>query len=402
MKIGILREGKTPPDKRVAFTPDQCVEIQQKFPQLNLVVQKSEIRAFPDTEYAAKGVTLVDSVADCDVIVGVKEVPIPELIPNKKYFFFSHTFKQQPYNRDLLQAVVDKNIELIDYEVLVGRDGKRIIGFGKYAGIVGAYNGILAFGKKAGLFSLKPANKCFDRAEMEQEYAKVSLPKNFKLVMTGAGRVAGGAMEVFNGMGIKKVSPQAFLNEEFDGPVYTQILVTDYNIRKDGAPFKRREFFADPVPYKSNFLRFAKVADVYTSCHYWDHRSPIIISREDFKNPDLKLKVVSDISCDIDCAVGSTLRPSTIADPLYGYDPITEKEVDFMADGAIGVMAVDNLPCELPRDASGDFGREFIDAVLPELVNGDPDRIIAKATETRNGDLTPEFEYLRSYLEGKA
>lgn len=401
MKIGIIKEGKTPPDKRVALTPDLCKLIVDKYPEVQVKVQKSDIRAFTDQEYIDAGLPVVDDVSDCDVLIGVKEVPISQLIPNKTYFFFSHTFKKQPYNRELLNAIIDKNIRLIDYEVLVGRNKKRIIGFGRYAGIVGAYNGLLAFGKKHGLYNLKPANQCFDKKEMEGEFAKIKLPANFKMAMTGDGRVAHGAIEVFEGAGLKKVSPQDFLEKEFDYPVYSQLLVTDYNERLDGKPFTRREFFTDPLPFKSNFFRFAKVADVYTSCHYWDHRSPIIISRDDFKSPDLRLSVVADVSCDIDCAVGCTLRPSTIADPLYGYNPMEEKETDFMDADAVGVMAVDNLPCELPRDASMDFGAEFVEGVLPELLNGDPDQIIAKATETENGKLTTHFAYLQDYLEGK-
>lgn len=402
MKIGIIREGKTPPDKRVPFTPKQCALVKQKWPQVELVVQPSEIRAFSDQEYLAAGITLQQDLSDCDVLMGVKEVPKSELIPNKTYFFFSHTFKKQPYNRDLLQALVDKKVKLIDYEVLTLGNGKRIIGFGRYAGIVGTYNAFLAYGKKSGAYTIMAANACKDRKEMEGEYAKIKLPKNFKLAITGAGRVGHGAMEVLEGVGLKKVTPEAFVNETFDYPVYTQLLVTNYNERLDGAPFVRRDFFNDPVEYRSTFMRYAKVANVYVSCHYWDNRSPYIFTREDAKSPDFNIEVVADVSCDIDCAIASTLRPSTIANPLYGYLPQEEKEGDFMDEKAIGVMAVDNLPCELPRDASEDFGNELISNVLPPFFGEDPERIIARATETTlEGGLTAEYAYLQNWLDGK-
>ena len=400
MKLGVIREGKNPPDKRVVLTPQQCQYIATNYPTIELKVQKSEIRKFKDEEYSALGIPVVDSVEDCDVLLGVKEVPINELIPNKKYLFFSHTFKEQPYNRNLLNAILEKNIQLIDWEVITDEKGKRLIAFGRYAGIVGCYNGFIGFGKKHGLYSLKRAHECEDRADMEAQIPNIQLPNDFKLVLTGKGRVAGGAIEVLDKIGLKKVSPEDFLEKSFNEPVYTQLGVEYYNKNKDGKPFNKKSFFNDPTQHESDFLRFAQVANMYIACHYWDSRAPFIFSREDLKDENWKISIVADVSCDIDCAVASTIRPSTIADPFYGYNKQTEAEDDFMKEEVVGVMAVDNLPCELPKDASVDFGQMFIDHVLEPLTGNDPQDIIWRASETKDGKLTPHFAYLEDYIAG--
>lgn len=403
MKIGIIREGKTPPDKRVPLSPEQCERIINEYSNVEIYVEKSEIRKFRDSEYERLGIAVVDNVEHCDVLIGVKEVPIEQLIPQKKYLFFSHTFKKQPYNRKLLKAILDKHIQLIDWEVITNSKGQRLIAFGRYAGIVGAYNGFLAYGKKSGNYELKPAHTCEDRAEMEDQLKHVVLPNNFKIVLTGKGRVGGGAIETISCMPqIQEVAPDEFLKKTFDHPVYTILGVEDYNTTIDGSPFDKAQFYNNPSGvFESTFLRYAKVADMYIACHYWDNRSPFIFSRKDAKDPNWNIKVVADVSCDIDCAVACTIRPSTIADPIYGYNPETESEDDFMKDNVIAVMAVDNLPCELPKDASVDFGEMFIEHVLEPLLGNDPENIIERASETKDGQLTPHFAYLQDYVDGK-
>lgn len=399
MKIGIIKEGKTPPDERVPLSPAQCNEILSNYPNINLVVQNSAVRRFKAEEYLQQGVTMVDNVDDCDILVGVKEVPIPQLIDNKKYFFFSHTTKQQPYNRDLLKAMIAKNITMVDYEGLTNEKGTRLIGFGKYAGIVGCYNSFYAYGQRTGTFDLKRAYQCEDRSEMESEFPKIKLPENYKIIITGGGRVAHGAMEILDKLTIKKVSADDFLNNTYNEPVYTQLFVDDYNKRINNQDFTRQDFYKDPTGFESDFMKFAKVADMYISCHFWDAKSPFIFTREDAKSPNFNIKVIGDISCDIDGPVASTLRPSTIADPIYGYDTANESETNFDNKNVITVMAVDNLPCELPKDASSDFGREFIDNILPHLIN-DSENVIKRATICANGDLTPDHEFLRNYVDG--
>lgn len=402
MKLGVIREGKIPPDKRVPLTPEQCVEVKEKFPHVNVVVQSSKVRKITDKEYTNAGIEIVDNVSDCDILIGVKEVNKQDLIPNKKYMFFSHTFKKQPYNRDLLQTILDKKIQLIDYEVLTNQNGHRLIGFGKYAGIVGCYNGFLTYGKKHNLYNLKPANQCEDRVEFEEELKNIKLPQNFKVVLTGFGRVGHGAREIIELIGLKEVSAKEFLTQEFKEPVYTQIKVQDYFERLDGKPFDKSAFYESGKGHKSVFKKYLEVANMYIACHYWDSSSPFIYTRKDLKADNIKTTVVADISCDIDGPVASTIRPSTIANPIYGYNPQTESEDDFMKEGIIAVMAVDNLPCELPKDASKDFGKELIDKIFTSLFGDDSQGIIDRASETNlDGQLTKHFSYLDKYLAGE-
>ncbi|MDB9932039.1 NAD(P)-dependent oxidoreductase [Flavobacteriales bacterium] len=401
MKIGIVKETKNPPDKRVPLSPENCEELKATFPTIELVVQSSDIRAFKDSEYTDLGIDVVSDVSDCDVLLGVKEVKKDRLLANKTYFFFSHTIKEQPYNRDLLNFMLKKNIKMVDYETLTYPKNGRILGFGRYAGIVGAYNAFLAFGVKSGDYSLKPANECHHYKELKEELKKVKLPNDYKIIISGDGRVGKGAEEVIHTAGIYEVSPTDFLTSTRDEPIYTQLSVKEYNKRKDGAAFTKGEFYTNPELFESDFKRFSDIGDMYIACHYWDADAPLIFSREDAKSPDFNLKIVADISCDIDGPVASSIRPSTIDKPLYGYDPQTETEVDFMTKDAIGVMAVDNLPCELPRDASEDFGNELITKVLPSLINEDSETIIERATICENGKLTSYFSYLQDYVDGK-
>lgn len=402
VKVALIKEGKVPPDKRVALTPTHCANLMEQFPQLKIIAQSSNIRAIADSEYVAAGIEVREDVSDCNIMIGVKEVNIEDLIPSKTYLFFSHTFKKQPYNRDLLRAILNKKIRLIDYEVLTYPNGGRVLGFGRYAGIVGAYNSLLAYGKKTGLYNLKPAHQCYDREEVEQELKKVKLHDDFKLVMTGKGRVGAGAREIISLIDIREVNHDDFLKQDFPHPVFTHLDVEHYNAHKVGKPFERKHLFAFANEYKSTFAPYTHRADLYIACHYWSSEAPFLFTREDAKDPQFSLKVVGDISCDIDGPVASTLRPSTIADPLYGYDPQSESEVDFMQPNAIGVMAVDNLPCELPRDASQDFGEELSEKVMPHLLGEDTEKIIWRATQTLlSGELSPHFNYLQDYVEGK-
>jgi len=400
--IGVVREGKVPPDKRVPLTPEQCVKLQTIYPHVKVVVQPSPIRAYEDHEYADLGIEMNEDLSGCDILIGVKEVNIEDLIPNKKYLFFSHTFKKQPYNRELLRAILDKKIQLIDYEVLKNKNNRRIIGFGRYAGIVGCYNGFLTFGLKHKLYELKPANQCKNRKEVEEELKKVVLPDNTKIVLTGFGRVGHGAREIMELLPIKEVTPEEFLSTDFNEPVFAHLEVEDYYKRTDGSEFVKKEFFNEPALFESTFPRYLSKADMYIPCHYWSDKADFIFTREDLKADNVRLSVVADISCDIDGPVACTIRPSKIADPIYGYDPSEEKETDFMDENAIAVMAVDNLPCELPLDASEDFGSELIKEVFPALFMDDKDAIIERASQTTlDGELSSYFSYLDAYVAGK-
>ena len=397
MKIGILREGKTPPDKRVVLSPKQCTQFIQQYPDIDLVVQPSSIRCFSDDQYLSLGINMQEDLSDCDILMGVKEVAINDLIPEKTYLFFSHTIKKQHYNRQLLKRMLELNIRMVDYEVLTDVDGKRIIGFGRYAGIIGCYNGFLAIGKRTKTYDLKPAYMCKDRKEMELELKKIILPK-MKIIVTGAGRVGNGVIELINLIGIKQVSKDEFLNKNFDQSVFVHLNTIDYNRRIDGKEGSESDFFSNPKSYKSDFMKFAKQAEFFIAGHYHAADSPFLFTRDDAKSKDFKIKIVADISCDIDGPVASTIRCSSITKPIYGYNPDTETEDDYRKQDVITVMAVDNLPCELPKDASISFGQNLLEHVIPNLIGDDLNNLIERATICENGRLKNSYRYLESYV----
>jgi hypothetical protein len=334
------------------------------------------------------------------VLFGVKEIPVDALIPNKKYFFFSHTIKKQPYNRKLLQAILEKNIELYDHETIVDANFRRLIGFGRYAGIVGAYNGFRGFGIKFDLFNLPKAETLKSQADLLARLKRQTLP-NLKIVVTGFGKVGMGIKEMLDGMKIKEVGVDDFLNKNFSSPVYTQIDVLDYNKRLDGKVLNNKDFYQNPQEYTSNFERFTKVSDMFIAGHFHGNGAPDILTNEMLNASDCKIKVVADVSCDVAGPIACTLKASTIADPFFGYLPFENKEVPYTHPGSILVMSVDNLPCELPKDASQGFGEMFMQHVIPAFFNGDKDGILQRAKITENGKLTPRFQYLQEYVDGK-
>lgn len=400
MKFAIIKERKTPPDRRVVFSPEKLAEAKKQFPEAVFKVESSDIRVFSDNQYKTAGIEVSDNVSDCDVLIGVKEVPIENLIPNKKYFFFSHTIKKQPYNRKLLEAILEKNIELYDHETIVNQKGFRLIGFGRYAGIVGTYNGFRAWGLKYNSWNLPKAETIHDQGKLIEQLNKISVP-NIKILISGSGKVASGSQEMLDSMNIKSVSVEDYLSHTFNEPVYCKIDVLDYNKRKDGKVIDMFDFFNNPKEYKSDFLRFSKVTDYYIAGHFYGDGAPYLYTRDNVKSLDFNIKVVADISCDVDGPVATTLRASTIADPIYGYNPQTEKEIDYKDEKAIAVMAVDNLPCELPKDASEGFGEMFLQYVIPAFFNNDKDGILKRAKITENGKLTERFSYLQDFVDGK-
>ncbi|HSI69567.1 MAG TPA: NAD(P)-dependent oxidoreductase [Gillisia sp.] len=400
IKFALIKERKTPPDRRVVFSPEKLKEVVKEFPDASFKIEASDIRIFPDDAYRNTGFEVTEDVSDCDVMLGVKEVPVPALIPEKKYFFFSHTIKKQPYNRDLLREILQKNIELYDHEVIVKENGHRLIGFGRYAGLVGAYNCFRALGLKEDLFELPKAENLPDLQALLSELDKIKLP-NRKIVLTGSGKVGQGAKEILDHLKIKQLPVEEYLEKDFPYPVYCQIDVLDYNRRKDGETRNNQDFYKHPEEYESNFLRFARSSDIFIAGHFYGDGAPMFFTNQDAASPDFRIKLIADISCDIKVPIPSTIRPSTIAEPFYGFDPVTQREVDFRDKGAITVMAVDNLPCELPKDASEGFGEMFHKHVIPAFFNGDRDGVLERARMTRDGELTPRFKYLQEYVDGK-
>ena len=401
IQIGIIREEKSPVDHRVPITPEQAAQIDTDFPGAKIKVQSSNTRCYPDDDYLKRGIEIVPSVIDCDILMGVKEVPISSLIDDKTYLFFSHTIKKQAYNRNLLCAVLEKNIRLIDYEALINEHGHRVVAFGRWAGIVGAYNAIWTYGERYMLFSIKRVYDCFDFEDLKTEFSKVKLP-SIKIVVTGGGRVSKGAMEVLLAMNIKMVSPAAFIERVFDFPVFCQLNSRDYCKHKSGESFVRSSFYASPENYEGDFLKYAKVADILIAGAYWDPKAPVLFEREDILKNDFKIRIIADITCDIKGSIPSTLRSSTIDEPIYDYNPSEDvAELPLTDEGNITVMAVDNLPCELARDASESFGKELTSNVLPYLIGNDTFGIIARATVAEKGWLSDKYSYLNDYVKGK-
>jgi len=399
MKIGIIREEKVPHDKRVALTPLQCKQILNDFPDVKVVVQPSDYRSFTNEEYKMHAIPMAEDLSDCDVLLGVKEVPVDHLIAGKKYMFFSHTIKKQKHNRNLLRAVLEKKIQLIDYECLVDTNENRVIGFGRFAGIVGAYNGIMAYGLKYGLFKIKPAHLCHDKKEVFKELERINIP-NIKIVVTGGGRVANGAMETLGVLGVRKVTAFEFLNYSFREPVYVQLHSEDYYKPKDGSEFKKSDFYKHPENFDCYFASgnsFASFCDLLIHCTFWDPKAPVLFTVAQMRNPKFKTSVIADVTCDLNGSIPSTIKATTIEDKFYGYNPNSEQIEEAFAPSTITVMSIDNLPCELPRDASDGFGKHLLERVVPFLV-GEDDGLIERASIAKDGKLMPHFEYLKDYV----
>ena len=396
MNIGILREYKVPVERRVPLTPIQCKYVQNIF-GVKIYVQSSDSRCFTDSEYIHQGIDIVDGLEDCDIILGIKEVPIDLLIDNKIYLYFSHTIKKQDYNRCLLQAMIDRNITMIDYETLRDSSNKRVLGFGRYAGIVGCYNAFLTYGLKYKRYNLVPSYESKGLEDVISQLNNIVL-SNEKIVLTGNGKVAHGSLEILNYANITEVTPDEFLESEFNFPVFVRLDTLDYNKRIDNKLLSKQDFYKHPDMYESLFMKYARYADIFIAGHFYGLGSPYLFTRKDARSDDFNIKVVADISCDIDGPVASTIRSSTIEDPIYGYNPLTEQEDDFMNEGVIAVMAVDNLPCELPKDSSEDFGNDLITKVFPDLFSNQDTNVIENGTICKSGKLTDAFLYLEDYL----
>ena len=400
MKFGIIKERKNPPDRRVVFSPNELAKLKQTYHDAIVEVESSDIRIFSDVQYKSMGITVTEDVSGCDVLFGVKEVPVDNLIPDKAYFFFSHTIKKQPYNQKLLKAILEKNIDLYDHETIVDDQNRRLIGFGKYAGMVGVYNGIRAFGIKFELFKLPKAETLAGKDALIAHLKRLNLPA-LKFVVTGTGKVGSGAKEILDAIKVKEITVENYLTKNYAQPVYVQLDVLEYNKRIDGEVIDFRDFIEHPDQYVSDFEKFTKVSDIYFAGHFYATGAPMILTKEMLNASDCKLKVVADISCDVNGPIACTVRSSTIEEPIYGYFPLEDREVEVFHPAAVVVMAVDNLPCEIPKDASEGFGEQFMEHVIPAFFNGDKDGILQRAKITEKGKLTERFSYLQDYVNGK-
>jgi alanine dehydrogenase len=394
LQIGLVREGKIPADNRVALTPAQCRWLHKNFPSIKVVAQHAAHRCFSDKEFERAGVTVKEDMGDCDILLGIKEVPAEMLIPGKTYLFFSHTKKLQPHNQSLFKAILDKKITLVDYECLVHEDGQRVLGFGFFAGIVGAHNGMMAYGKRTGAFSLNAVHDCKDYRTLIHTYFGLKVP-NIKVAVTGSGRVAHGVLEVMNLMGITEVEPDEYLERKFSYPVYVQLKGADLYTHKESKSYKRDHFHEHPEQYRSRFLPFSKCTDILMNGVYWTERVPRLFETTDIDDT-FSIQTIADITDDEHGSVPINLGDQSIDNPVYGVDKITLQKTAPYQPGSIDVMAVGNLPNELPRDASQYFGEQLIKYVLENLVKGNS-ALIDRATIVSKGAITAPYHYMKEY-----
>ena len=402
MKIALIKETKIPVDNRVALSPKQVAELNGLYPQHQIVVQSSDIRAFSDEEYRAEGVTVVNDVDDADILFGIKEAKIDSLIPDKQYFFFGHIAKMQEYNRPLLQAFIRKHITFCDYEYLVDDDNIRVCAFGWWAGVVGVYYTLRGYGLKYKLYELPKPDRRFTLDRLLDNLKSIQLPK-VKVFVTGAGRVSHGAQYVLDNIGARKMTEQAFLS---DAPVDTLsycVADVDHLVkRRDGVAFSWNDFTHNAGAYESDFMRFAKKTDVLICAHFWAPDAPVYLSEEDLRREDLRIRMIGDVTCDIKGSIKSTVRPATHDDPYYDYNPMTGKdEPAFSSDANISVMAVDTCPNALAMDTSEYFGSTLIQHVFKPLLDGEQSKVISRSMILSRGELTERFNYLKSFAENK-
>lgn len=398
IKIGILREEKIPEDYRVPFTPKQCKEIETEHPEIKFVVQPSAIRTYAIEKYKEQGIAVREDLSDCNYLFGVKEVRSQDLIPEKPYFFFSHTKKAQSYNQDLMHALIEKKIRMIDYECLTEEDGQRIVGFGKWAGIVGAHNGLLTYGKKYSLFKLPPAHSLEDYDELKTTYKNINWPP-MKIVVTGGGRVATGLLEIMSECNFTEVNEHDFLNKKYDKPVFVHLDIDKLYRRKDDGSFDKDDFFTNAQDYGCPFLEYTHEADILMNGIYWEEKIPRYFAKEDIQHPDFKMNVIADVTCDKLGSIPINMGATPIDDPVYGIDKKTFEKVDGFSNTneIIDIMTVDNLPSELPKNASEHFGNVLSQHIIPEILKANRSTILQNATICENGKLTEQFEYLSEY-----
>jgi hypothetical protein len=379
----------------VALTPAQCKWIQKNAPDVRVLVESSPDRCYTDREYLSAGIAVTDDISASDVLFGIKEVPVEALIKDKTYLFFSHTKKEQPYNRRMFRAILDRNITLIDYECLEHDDGQRILGFGFFAGVVGAHNGIMAYGKRTGRYDLGRVHEQQSFRELIHTYFGLRLPE-IKVAVTGSGRVAHGVLEVMNLLEIVEVEPDEFLERSFSYPVFTQLKGAALYEHAQNGTYQRERFHLQPQDYRCKFQPFTRTADILMNGIYWDKDMPRLFEWEDLAKPDFRIRTIADITDDREGSIPCNLGDSPMEDPIYGVDKMTRQRTAPYLQGSVDIMAVGNLPNELPRDASRYFGEQLIKHVLDPLVRGGSP-IIERATMVREGQLTAPYRYLEGY-----
>ncbi len=429
MIIGIREEDKSIFERRVAITPDVVKElVSQGF---KVIVEPSSHRIFPDSEFEKAGAELKKDLSEAKVIFGVKEVPKEKLMPEKTYVFFSHTIKGQSYNMPMLRKILELKDTLIDYEKITDDKGRRLIFFGKFAGFAGAIDALHLLGQKlksegeSNIFesvkraydypSLKDAKE--EISKLKNKIEKGELPKSLKpfiIGFAGYGNVSKGAQEILDLLGPKEITPEELLNGKYkkDG-IYKVVFKEEHMVdpKEDGYEFELYDYYNNPEKYRGVFSRYLPHLNLLVNAIYWEERYPRIVTKEDmkklWKEGNKKLKIIADISCDIEGAVEFTFECGEPDKPSLVYEPLKNSyHLGVEGDGP-AVLMVDILPSELPKEASEYFShvlREFI----PDIVKADYSvsfeelnlpAPIKRAVIAHGGELTPDYKYIENYLK---
>ncbi|MFH0882699.1 MAG: bifunctional lysine ketoglutarate reductase /saccharopine dehydrogenase family protein [bacterium] len=432
--IGIRREDKSELERRAPLTPNDVAELVRDH-RIQVSIEPSDTRIFPDSAYREAGATLTDDLSDCDLIVGIKEVPVERLIDGKPHLFFSHTAKGQPYNMPLLASVLMKNVTLLDYELVTDEDGLRLIAFSYQAGQAGTINSLWALGQRllakgidsplttleqsiryqGGLAEAKEAmHRVGDQIHKQGLPAAVS---PLIIGITGEGRVAGGARDVLDVMNpVELTIEQLQDGEALAGLSGHEVYVVYFNMeyfleRIDGGDgFDFDEYTQHPERYRSNFSRYLPSLTVMVNGIYWDERFPKLVTLDDAKrlytDDDPKLLVIGDITCDVGGSVETTVKATLPDNPVYVYLPETGQIRDGFEGEGLLMMTVDILPSEIPETSSVHFGA-MLKPLLPALAEVDFSQPFDKlelppafrlSVIAHQGQLTPPFRYLLHHL----
>jgi len=431
--IGIRHEDKYTMERRVALPPDTVNEIIKQ--GLEVFVESSPKRVFKDSEFTTAGAKVTDNLSECPVIFGVKEIPPTWFEEGKTYIFFSHVIKGQPYNMPMLKAMMEKKCNLIDYEKIADENGKRLIFFGRFAGLAGMINSLWSFGER-----LKSEGIENPFSEIKQAHTYHSLDETEKVIsnvgeviksqglpdaliplvigFTGYGNVSQGAQHIAGLLPVKEVTPTELLHLKewgnYSNKLVYKVVFKEEHLSEPIDPqtrFELQDYYKHPEKYKNQFEKYPPHLSILMNCMYWDVRYPRILTKDYieklFLQGNMKLKVVGDVTCDPDGSVEFTHKGTKIEDPVFVYHPVERKPtMGFHGDGIL-VMAVDILPSELPRESSESFGHALL-RFVPAIAKADFDvdfetlilpHEIKRALILHKGRLTPDFEYIQEYLK---
>ena len=404
--LGVIRESRTD-EFRAPLVPSHIKKIKKLFSGIRVIVQPSDKRCFSNEEYLKAGAIINEDLASSDLILGIKEIDTSILINSKKYLFFSHTSKIQSDNsapsqgapgvdkKKLLNAILKKDITLIDYENIRNKKGSRYLGFGRFAGIVGCYNSLALYEDFSNNIRLPRAFEINDYSLLKDTLQDKKFSE-IKILITGDGRVARGALELLKFTNINQVSKDNFIKNTFNEPVFCNLETSDYVSNDSGKAFSLQHFIKNPTKYSCVAEKYLEGTNLLIGAHYWDPLSPKIFDLKNLHRFN-KLKVIGDITCDINGSIPTTLRSTSIKNPYFYFNKDTKNEIN-KSDDAIAIMAVDNLPSELPRDSSEEFGDGIIREVLPYIINNDDDDRIHNATIIKRGNFLSKYSYLKNYI----